>query len=298
MAVTVATDLQRDVIMGSALTAMKTRLLSLRAFAHTFESVPLEGTDKVVVPFYPLETSASKNFNGTYDFGDSYETETRDVTINRRKYQPISLTSKTASRQPAVNLEQVGEQKGYKLASDVMQDILSVITAANYGGAILTDVAANFDFAALNETVGLGLDNADWPKEGRSAVVKPAYYRNLVGELTDASAYGSNDPVRRGMLQDVAGFDLFDNNSIPANGESLTGFVTLQSAVLVGFAPITPIDPKNIVDYYTMTDEETKLTLEWRTWFDPFKDTLHTVIECNYGYEVGQEEALKRIVSA
>jgi hypothetical protein len=40
------------------------------------------------------------------------------------------------------------------------------------------------------------------------------------------------------------------------------------------------------------------LTLEYRRWGDPDIDTAKQVIECNYGFGLGEEAALKRIVSS
>ncbi len=300
MPITVNPALQRDVIMESALTALRQSLLSLDAFSTAYRDVNLEGTRKMLVPYFPLETSASKDFtyaNG-YEFGDTYEGEVRELTINKRKYQPLSLTSEDYSRNPQLNPEKIGKLKGIKLAEDVYADIFSIVTAANFGAAVFTGAAAGFDFAALNEEIGTACDESGWPNMMRSVILKSAYYRNLVTDLADASVYGSADPVKRGMLEGVAGFDVWNNSTIPGNGQNLVGIATMPSGILVGFSPIPPKDDKNVVEYETMSDPETGLTLEWRTWFDPDFDTEKTVIECNYGYAVGEADALKRIVSA
>lgn len=46
------------------------------------------------------------------------------------------------------------------------------------------------------------------------------------------------------------------------------------------------------------TDPQTGLTLEYRAWGDADSDTSKEIIECNYGFGVGESAALKRIVSA
>lgn len=287
--------------MSGALEAMATQLLPLQAFSIAYNDVQLEGTDKLEVPYFPLETSTSTDFNQTngYVFGDSYTQGAKEVTINKRKYQPLSIPSSTFARQPNLDPERVGKMKGLKLAADVMADILSVVTFANYGVAPYIAAASGFAFEQVNETLGGAADAANWPTVLRSLVLKSAYYRNVVTDLGDVSKYGSDDPVKRGVLQGVAGFDdIYNNQSIPANAQNLVGFACMPSAVLVGFSPIPPKDAGRIVEYDTMSDPDTGLTVEYRRWFDADKDIEKSVIECNYGYAVGEAAALLRIQSA
>ena len=44
-------------------------------------------------------------------------------------------------------------------------------------------------------------------------------------------------------------------------------------------------------------DPQTGLTLEYRAWGDADTDASKEIIECNYGFGVGEKAALKRIVS-
>jgi len=286
--------------MQGALHAFKKRLTALTVFSTSFGNVPLEGTDKVAVPYYPLETSASTDWNAGngYVFSDDYTVGVKEVTVNKRKYQPLSITSSVISRQPQLSLEDIGRAKGDKLANDVFADILSVVTAANYGTAAFIGASGAFDFVALNETIGTICDAAEWPDDGRSMVLKSAYYRNLVTELKDASSYASDNPVKRGVLEDVAGFDLHKTNSIPGNAQLLVGFAAHKSAMAIAFAPITPADEGRVVEYDILADAETGIAIEYRKWFDPSSDTLKEVLECNYGFAVGEGAAIKRITSA
>jgi hypothetical protein len=300
MSITIDSALQRTAIMQGALHALKKRLTALSVFSTAFRDVPLEGDNKMAVPYYPLDTTTSTDWNAAngYVFSDDGTVSAKEITINKRKYQPMGATSSEIARNPQLDLEQIGMMKGNKLVNDVFADILSDITAANFGAAGFTGAASGFDFAAVNETLGAACDTAEWPDEDRAIVCKSAYYRNVVGDLKDASGYMSDSPVKRGVLEDVAGFDLHKLQSLPANGENLVGFACHKSAKLVGFAPITPADNGSIVDYDLLADDETGIVIEYREWFDPDTDTLKRVLECNYGYDQGVTEALIRIISA
>jgi hypothetical protein len=45
-------------------------------------------------------------------------------------------------------------------------------------------------------------------------------------------------------------------------------------------------------------DPDTGIYIEYRAWGDPDSDSFKEVIECNYGFAMGEAAALKRMVSA
>ena len=296
MSNTISSELKLNVILDSALVALKQALLPIRALSNAFYDVPLKGTDKISVPYFPLETVASKDFNGTYTFEGS-TTDSREVTINKRKYQPLAFTSAELARQPRLSPEMIGQMKGQKLAEDILADILSVVTAANYGSAIFTGATSAFDSDDVID-IKTALDVAKWPKSGRALILDSAYEGVLLkdNDIKSAYAVGTSSAVQQGILPQIAGFDIRGTNLIPANGENLKGMAIFPSAIIVGFSPIAP--NMSNVEYQVVTDPETGLTLEYRKWEDPDTDTHKSVIECNYGYAKGEAAALKRIVSA
>lgn len=143
----IASELQLNEILDTALTAFSRAILPLRAFATVFQNVALKGTNKVEVPYFPLQGVTSKNFAGTYDFatGAGGNIDKRELNINKRKYQTIALTSEEIARYPRLNAQQLGAMKGQRLAYDIIQDVLTLITAANFGPAVHTGAASNFD---------------------------------------------------------------------------------------------------------------------------------------------------------
>lgn len=143
----IVSDLNLNEILDAAIKAFKRAILPLTMFATVFRNVQLRGTDIVEVPYYPLQGVASKDFNGTYDFatGAGSKTDVRKITVNKRKYQPLALTGRDIARLPMLNAETLGALKGEKLAFDVIQDILSVVTAVNFPSVAFTGAAGAFD---------------------------------------------------------------------------------------------------------------------------------------------------------
>ena len=77
--------------------AFKHKLISLGLFSTVLRNVPLEGNNEIDIPYIPLATSASKDFDGTYKF-DKGDMESRKITIDRRKYQSLTYTSEEKAR--------------------------------------------------------------------------------------------------------------------------------------------------------------------------------------------------------
>lgn len=301
MANTIPASLKRDVILQNAMREFKRRILPVMAFATAFRNVPLQGTNKILVPYFPLNATASADFNGTYTAAADSAVTTKEVEVTKRKYQSLAFTSEEAARQPFLDIERNVMMKVEKLAADVLDDIFSVIKAAAYNATTIPAVAASaFD---LDEALSLRkLCNEDnWTNVGRSIVLDSAVWLNLLKDarLGMANA-GSTDPVRQGTLGGkIAGFDPYEVPSMPANGENLIGFVTIPSAIAVAFSPIQPAPAVRaaLSEYQIITDPDSGLSLEYRVWADPNTDTQKEVIECNYGYAALETKALKRIVS-
>lgn len=297
----IATALKRDVILDKAMEAFKKAVLPLRAFSTVFRDVPLQGTNKMQVPYYPLATAASKDFEGTYVFDGTNTKEAKEITVNKRKYQPLSYTSEELARQPQFDPEKFGELRGKKLAEDVIADILSVVTVANFGAAAWNGNPADFDVLAL---IGLRkvANKAHWPKLMRALCLNADFEAGLMSDtnVRYANQAGTAAPLTEGEIPRVQGFDYFSSELIPDNGENLGAMMAYPSAILVGFAPV-PAAPElqKVVEYFQYPDPEgSGLVLEYRAWADGDTDTVKRVIECNYGYAKGETAALKRITTA
>lgn len=300
-----AAGLQVVEILDAALMAFKVKIIPLRIFASAFQKQnnvkPMMKGDTMKVPYYPLEAVASKDFNGTYDFtGAGPNVETRDVTVNKRKYQPLITTSAELAR---FNFDPVklGQVKGNRLAKDVTADVLSLVTLANFGAASFTGLASTFDADDVAD-IQLACDLAEWPAEMRSLVLSSAYNTALVKDNAIQAEYssGSTDPLYEGRMPRLNGFDVHPTTGVPANGQNLVGFAAYPSAILVGFSPIQPAESvmKNLTAYEVVEDPETGIFIEYRAWGDPSTDSHKELIEVNYGYALGEAAALKRLVSA
>lgn len=295
---TIDSELKVDVVLlDRVMRAFKRRILPVLKFANVVRDVPLQGTNVINVPYYALDTGASTDFSSNYAFSGSTATSYKGVTVNKRKYQPLSWTSDERSRQPALDTVQLLTLKGEKLADDVLADIFSPATAANFGAAFDTVAAAAMTTATLHKARRI-CSEANWPKSGRVFCLDSGHDEYL---MQDPSLGGANylaaGAIREGTVPQIAGFDYMQVPNLPDNSEKLVGFAAWPSALLVAFSPITPTADvmRNLTEYRTITDPETGLTLEYRRWGNPDYDESREVIEVNYGYAAGETAALKRL---
>lgn len=300
---TIDAELNLNLILDAAISAFSRAVFPITMFATVFRNVQLQGNDVVAVPYYALDTSASKDFDQDdgYVFDEDTATSMRKITVNKRKYKSIAMSSRDLARLPQLNAAKLGALKGEKLAYDVLQDILSVVTNANYSTAAFVGAASTFDSDDVVD-IRTVINKVPWPLVGRGLMVNSDYDGALLKDSAFKAAYalGTDQAVRTGQLPNIFGFDYATSPAIPSNGENLVGFACYMSAILAAFSPIEPAESikKILVDYRVVTDTPTGISLEYRQWGDPDSDLDKRVIECNYGYAKGEAAALKRMTSA
>lgn len=298
---TIPNELKRQVILQEVMRAFAIRIMPLRAFSTVFQSVPLQGTNKIDVPFYDLDAVAATDFvqaNG-YQFGNSVATF-REVTVDKRKYKGLAFNSDEMARQPYLNVLMIATQAAEKLGVDVFADILSIVTAANYGAAVLNEPAGAFD---SNDVIDIKTDcnKSHWPEVGRSLIIDSDYDGNLQKDnaIKAAMNFGGSEVIREGRVPRISGFDYYESPSIPENNEKLKGMAVFSSAILVATAPIMPAPGvrRALLNYDVIVHPTLGIAFEYRYWGEPQPDSDYEVIECNYGFGKGNEKALKRITT-
>ena len=299
---TIDSDLKRAVILSDFMRAYKRRIVMLNAFSTRFTNVPLEGTNEVVVPYYELDSTTSKDFVAAdgYVFDQDSATGKRKITVNKRKYKPMEFSSDEIRRQPYFNPSQNMVMKAEQLALDVWLDVLSLVKADPYGVEVLASEPASIDTDDII-TLRKKAQQLDWPEVGRAAVLSEEHEAALLADdsLKHFLNAGSDQALREGASGRLLGFEMFYSPRIPHNSEELAGFICLPQAVLVATAPIMPAPGvrQQLISYDLVVDPDTGIAFEWRYWGDAQKDKDRQVVEVNYGYAAGNSDALRRIVT-
>lgn len=297
MANTFSSSLNGEAIVQGALEAFTLGMAPLTAFSTDFDSAGAAKKDRVQVPYVPAQSSAA-DFAGTYTRQDS-TVSAKEVVLTKHKFVSWYFTDTDASKSPVITSELFGRQKGFQLLKAVLQDILSVVTSTNYGSAALTSSAANFDASDVVDIKEV-CDLAAMPENPRSLVLASSYWNNLLKDSHVSLLEINGSTARTGQPRQLFGFEPFSSNLIPGNSQNLVGFAAYPSAILLAMRYLVPVtgDSPSGLTARPIVDPDTRITLGYRQFYDNDKGVQVNILECFYGYAVGETAALKRIVSA
>ena len=300
---TIDVGLKRVMIMQETVRDFATRVLPLRLLSTVFNNVPLQGTDSVIIPYYPLQVAASKDFvdgDGTggtgYQFGQATGTLSKTILVNKRKYQPLDYSSNEFRRQPWFDAVRLGKINAEKLAVDILMDILTAFTPANYPTIPQADPNFNPNFQLpanaytsdqIDDLKTVGT-NLNWPDAGRSLITCTTM-DNALGKdpaYKLALNIGTTDVIQQGKFPRLSGFDYATLPNFPANGCNLQGLIAFASALGAAFAPVDPAAGvrQQLVAYEIATDLATGISCNYRHWGVAQADRDFEVIESAYGY--------------
>jgi hypothetical protein len=290
------TNLQAEDFARQVVDAFVAAIAPVRAFASDFSDVAVQKNATVTVP-YVGSADAATDFAGSYTIQDADATGVQ-ISINKHKFVSWGLSDTELSTRPSLNMAMFAKQKGFQLAKAVFQDIMSVVTNANYGAAAFTGAATTFDADDVIDIRGV-CSAADWPTDMRSLIIDDAYYTALLKDnaLQDASAGGSTDPLREGATGRLGGFNVYESTLIPRNSENLVGLAVYPTAIFAAMRYLQPQGGNNYSAAGPMT-HESGITLGYREWYDNDSGTMRMVMEANYGYSKGDGAAIKRMVFA
>lgn len=328
---TIDAGLQRQVIFTDFIEEYAVVLAPFNTFSKVYANVPLEGTDTVEVPFYPLSGAVAKSWNPATGYVnlDGTVLNSRPVVIGGsgtasgaaapagtacdRKYVGLQFSSYELRRQPYENWEQHAKLQANALAVAIFSDVISrVVCAANFGASVKAVPAALFsgnDVADLTEVA----NGVNWPTFGRWLVLDHRYLTPLLKDPTFKQylSYGSTDPIRMALIKQAYGFEniLFVpnlNNYSPGpntngqgNAENLFGWINHMFSTLVATAPIMPTEDvlQLLTRYDLITHPQIDLTLEHRRFANLTLDQSQWTVESSYGAAKGRASSLQRVTS-
>ena len=280
-----------------ALMPFMSNLLPVTAFSTDFSPLPADKLDTVRVPLVGAP-SESSDFAGDYSANADSTVTVVPVTLSRHKYKTVHVTARESAETALSVLETLVEAAAQQLAQDVLVDIFSCITVANFGAPGIPALAATaFDYKkvlALREACG----NAKMPPNPRSLVLDSGYYTNMLADDVVAKSFNLNlnaPAVTEGMVQRIAGFNLHETTLIPADhGEKLVGFAAHSSAVAVAMRYLQPV-----ADYEqagAVTDPVTGMTFGYLRFTETRANKVFVTLECLYGFSPAKTDGLKRVV--
>ena len=282
-------------VAQSALKPFMATLLPMRAFSSNFSPEPADKLDTIRVPIVGAPSPAS-DFSGSYTADVDSSIDVAPVQLNRHKYKTVHVTAREASETALNVLETLVGSAVKQLAQDVLQDIFTEITAANYGDPAIAALASTaFDY---KKVLGVreSCANARMPSTDRALVLDAAYFSNLLGD--DIVAKSFMTPVALpgvvdGVIRRLAGFDVYETTILP-NTEKLVGFAGHPSCLAVAMRYLEPVAQYD--EAGAVTDPLTGLTFGYLRYTETSSNRIFVTVECLYGFKVAIAGGLRRIV--
>lgn len=290
------TDVKDIKVAQNALQPWMAALTPMRAFSTNFSPEPADKLDTVRVPFVGTPTQSS-DFAGNYTQNADSTVTVIPVQLNRHKFKTVHLTAREASETAFNVLDSLVSSAVKQLAQDVLQDIFSAITAANYGDPVLDALApAAFDYKKLL-AIREACSEVKMPVTDRSLILDGAYYTNLLGD--DIVAKSFIQPLAQPGIVDaqirrLAGFDLHETVILPENNEKLVGFAAHPSGMAVAMRYMVPV--ANYEEAGAVTDPETGLTFGYLRYSEIQSNRIFVTVECLYGFKTALPDGIKRVV--
>lgn len=288
------TDLKDVRIAQAALLPWMTELMPLSVFSTNFSPSPSDKGDTVKVPVVGAPTAAS-DFAGTYMQDIDSEASSVPVVLNKHKFKTVHMTAKEAATTAVPLLEKLVATAAQQLAIDVLTDIFSSVKKATFTTAADVASAEAFSYKTVLK-IREACNKAKMPKAGRALVVNTSLNTALLADDIVARSFISNlaqPGVVEARINRLAGFDVYETDCVPDNGENLAGFAAHSSAVAVAMRYLQPI--ANYDEAGAVTDPVTGLTFGYLRYTDTASNKVLITLECLYGYEVVRTAALQRI---
>ena len=277
------TNLDDEIISQAALESFTKILAPLRSFSTNFSAAPGTRGAQVLVPLVSALTATT--FGGSYAVCSGTKTVTT-INLTAHKIITVGQDDISAWNSSSASLESFGRQQGAALGTLVLQDILSLVTTANF--SLATAVASTALDVPQLRAARLALNQNDVPADPRSLLIDCTPYDALLSVTNFVQAYmfKDNGVLAEGRVMRALGFDFYELNNL-FSGASVMGFACHPNAVAVAMRYLQPQDPSAYESAYAVTDPESGLTFGVRKHYDPNTGSRFLSMECNYGYAKG-----------
>jgi len=283
MSVTVAVETAANNAVGT----LKHMLIPFGAFSVDYAATPGMRGQVIQVPVVGAITG--NQTENSYEQGSSSVSKV-DVTLNKYQQAPLAYTDVEQQQLEDVAwLQPHIEEAMYQVGYNMMRDIMSEVTAANFTLDPVTCAAAAFDYdQVVDIRTQAAKDKFPMQPGMLSLLMTPDYHGALLKDTKISNNLGiGGTPLTQGQLPNVAGFVLRESGAIPDNSESLVGMAVAKSAIGIAIRPTVPGQAsEGQVDFVTVTDPATGATFTIRIHYSAATGTTHINVECRYGYEL------------
>lgn len=301
------TNIAQTMVQKEIVEALKIGLAPLNVFSLSVGSEPANKNQFVNVPLITLGTATSDVTSNVqnYESGDTTVVG-KQVNLNTTIFSSWHITANQASVQDIDFFAKTAKQKAYEVAYAARLAALNLIIRGSYGtGTEKVLASTDCDSDSLFDIRNTVMNTLKWSQQqGAALVLDGAYYANLGKDpaVKDLSASGDST-AKTGLVAKHAGFDIYEDGQIAAStpygaNNYLRGFACLPQAMALAIRPPAQVGNGAVYDVNEIiTDPDTGISCNYRSWISPVSNTLWGTIEVLFGGVAVDGNALYRIVS-
>lgn len=242
---------------------------------------------------------------GDYDVNNGYVSTARTqvdvpVTINKHKHHTYEVNDQERTSTDINLIDRFAETAAHALGKVLVDDLMALVTVANFANATTAATASAMVRGKVID-VGQVLNERFVPELDRFMMLNSAYYAALCkdAEISHADSNPASNTIGSGRLPNVHGFAISEYASLPGNDgptNTLKGFAgNKECLILTTRLPKEP-DVKPVPGLITtVTEPNTKLSIQLRQWYDMQKGKEFRTMTLMYGVAKGVTENLQRI---
>ncbi len=292
-----------DMILATAIETLKKAKVPLAAFSSDYSDVAIAAGPAQSYEVPLIGDPSTQAHTGDYTANADTTDATAAVTPSEHPVSTFHFSDIEAMQLSRGVMTESAKAKVagaiHGVVDDVIVNVLELALNANYASSeVIT--AANFDAAEL-ATERTAANIAGFAKAGRAIVIGSDYVESLMSDTTIMTAFarlGNAAIAEEGFVPRVLGFDIYEYDNVPANGENLEGIICDRRAAAVVVRPVEVSQPGETLFTEVITDEETGVSVTYTVWFDRNSRKTYHNVECRHGAAVGRNTAWKRVLSA
>ncbi len=254
---------------------------NLSLFTTDFSSdVATKGSAIVIGGITP--NSASK-FSSTANFTGIAASAFSGVGTVDIMYSTRSYTQAQWNALNGTSFLNVGQTVVGEVVSGIVNEALGLLTSTNF--PTIANSGSTFNYDTLYTSGVVGCPSAT------AAVVKVTPFVKLAADIKAYSTYGDNSIMRDGGKKiRVGGVDFLESTAMPTGdgaGHSLDGGIFKKSAIGVATRATFPEGSNGLAEVVNVTDPDTNLTVQLRTWQDYNLGNIFVGAFCSYAVAFG-----------
>lgn len=291
-------------VESEIVSALKFGLMPLDGvFTMGVGSDPKEKNETVTVPLITARTASSNATN--YEDGNTTVTG-KVVNLDTNISCSWHISAIEASKQDTDYFAKAAVEAVHSVAQAALVKAFNLVVRASYGTSTeQVSTASAFDSDIVFDMRKTCIEDLKWrDSQKRSLVLVPEYYAGLAKDpaVKDLSASGDRT-AQSGIVARHAGFDIYEQGALTTAStaygatEYVRGFACLKEAMAVAIRPPAMVGNAVYDINQIVTDPDTGISLNWRSWVNPTDNKLWGTVEILMGAIAVDGSALLRLVS-